>query len=63
MNDDLQQARRFETGLRSLVRWGLYPASWAVLLVGAALEVRNDAATMPFIVGRSAWIAIDHPKS
>ena len=30
---------------------------------GAALQVRNDAATMPFIVGRSAWIAIGQPKS
>ena len=30
---------------------------------GAALEIRNDAATMPFIVGRSAWIMIGHPKS
>ncbi len=30
---------------------------------GAALEVGNDAATRPFIIGRLAWIAIGHPKS
>ena len=36
MTTDLQIPVPFETRLRSLVRWGLYPASWAVLLVGIA---------------------------
>jgi sterol desaturase/sphingolipid hydroxylase (fatty acid hydroxylase superfamily) len=43
MTEDMQQPGLIETRLRSLVRWGLYPASWAVLLVGIYGIVTTDA--------------------
>jgi sterol desaturase/sphingolipid hydroxylase (fatty acid hydroxylase superfamily) len=43
MTEDMQQPGPIETRFRSLVRWGLYPASWAVLLVGIYGIVTTDA--------------------
>jgi sterol desaturase/sphingolipid hydroxylase (fatty acid hydroxylase superfamily) len=45
-----------ETRIRTLVRWGLYPASWAVLLIGIERIINSDAGPASIWAGSVGFL-------